>query len=78
MQRTDIGLYLVTSIGLSIFGIGHTLAIFQAVGKTFLSMQLLIRLTIGEVISSNNGFIQRIGMSSSPLNSRFLFQVRFS
>ena len=78
MQRTDIGLYLVTSIGLSVFGIGHTLAIFQAVGKTFLSMQLLIRLTIGEVISSNNGFIQRIGMSSSPLNSRFLFQVRFS
>ena len=75
MQRTDIGLYLVTSIGLSVFGIGHTLAIFQAVGKTFLSMQLLIRLTIGEVISSNNGFIQRIGMSSSPLNSRFLFQV---
>ena len=57
MQRTDIGLYLVTSIGLSIFGIGHTLAIFQAVGKTFLSMQLLIILTNGEVISSTTGFI---------------------
>ena len=51
MQRADIGLYLVTSIGLSIFGIGHTLAIFQAVGKTFLPMQLLIILTIGEEIS---------------------------
>ena len=57
MQRTDIGMYLVTSIGLSIFGIGHTLAIFQAVGKTFLSMQLLIILTIGEMISSITGFI---------------------
>ena len=57
MQRTDICLYLVTSIGLSIFGTGHTLAIFQAVGKTFLSMQLLIILTIVEVISSTTGFI---------------------
>ena len=26
MQRIDIGLYLVTSIGLSSFGTGHTLA----------------------------------------------------
>ena len=59
MQRTDIGLYLETSIGLSVFGIEHTLATFQAVGKTFLLMQLLIILTISEVI----------------LNSRFLFQV---
>ena len=33
MQRTDIGLYLVTSLGLSISGIGHTLATFQDVGK---------------------------------------------
>ena len=57
MQRTDIGLYLVTSIGLSIFGIGHTLATSKAVGKTFLSMQLLVILTIGEVISSTTGFI---------------------
>ena len=57
MQRTNIGLYSVTSLGLSIFGIGHTLATFQAVGKTFLSMQLLIILTIGEVISSTTGFI---------------------
>ena len=57
MQRTDIGLYLVTSIGLSIFGIGHTLNTFQAVEKTFLSIQLLIILTIGEVISSTSGFI---------------------
>ena len=57
MQRTDIGLYLVTSIGLSIFGIGHTLATFQAVGKKFLSMQLLIISTIDEVISSTTGFI---------------------
>ena len=57
MQRTDIGLYLVKSIGLSIFGIGHTLATLQAVGETFLSMQLLIMLTIGEVISSTTGFI---------------------
>ena len=50
MQRTDIGLYLATSIGLSIFGTEHTHATFQAVGKTFLSMQLWIILTIGEVI----------------------------
>ena len=57
MQRTDIGLYLVTPTGLSIFGIGHTLTTFQAVGKTFLSMLLLIILTIGEVISSTTGFI---------------------
>ena len=57
MQRTDIGLYLVTSIGLSIFGIGYTLAIFQALGKSFLSMQLMIILTTGEVISSTTGFI---------------------
>ena len=57
MQRTDIGMYLVTSIGLSIFGIGHTLAIFQAVGKTLLSMQLLIIFTTGEAISSTTGFI---------------------
>ena len=42
---------------LSIFGIGHTLATFQAVGKTFLLMQLLIILTIGEVILSTAGFI---------------------
>ena len=47
MKRTDIGLYLVTSTGLSIFGIGHTLATFQTVGKTFLLMQLLIILTVG-------------------------------
>ena len=57
MQRTDIGLYLVTSIGSSIFGIGHTLGIFEAVGKTLLSMQLLIIFIIGEAISSTNGFI---------------------
>ena len=37
MQRTDIGLYLVTPTGLSIFGIGHTLTTFQAVGKTFIN-----------------------------------------
>ena len=57
MQRTNIGLSLVASIGLSIFAIGYTLAIFQAVGKAFLSMQLLIILTIGEMISSTTGFI---------------------
>ena len=51
--------YLKTSIGLSIFGIGHTLATFQAVGKMFLFVQLLSILTIGEVI----------------LNSRLLIQV---
>ena len=33
MQRTDIGLYSVTSLGLSVFGIGHTLATFQTVRK---------------------------------------------
>ena len=57
MQRIDFGLYLVTYIGLSFFGIGHTFATFQAVQKTILSMQLLIILTIGEVISSAIGFI---------------------
>ena len=48
MQRTDIGLYMGASIGLSVFGVGHTLTTFQAVGKKFLSMQLLIILTINE------------------------------
>ena len=57
MQRIDFGLYLVTYIGLSFFGIGHTFATFQAVQKMILSMQLLIILTIGEVISSAIGFI---------------------
>ena len=39
MQRTDIGLYLVKSLGLSIFGVRHILATLQAVGETFLSIQ---------------------------------------
>ena len=63
MQRIDIGLYLVTSIGLSSFVIGHTLATFQAVGKMFLLIQLLIILTIGKMISCRH----------HPLNSRFVF-----
>ena len=63
MQRIDIGLYLVTSIGLSSFGTGHTLATFQDVGKMFLLIQLLIILTTGEVISCRH----------HPLNSRFVF-----
>ena len=71
MQRINIGLYLVTSIRLTIFGTGHTLATFQAVGKTFLLMQLLIILTIGGVISSTTGFCIENRDRRHPLNNPF-------
>ena len=58
MQKTDVGLF-ENIYRIINFGIGHTLATFQAVGKMFLFVQLLSILTIGEVI----------------LNSRLLIQV---
>ena len=53
-------------IGLSILGIGQTLAAFQLSGNISLSFDELMIFTIGEVISSATG------MLSKPLEQSFL------
>ena len=49
-DKIDIGRKSLTVTGLSIFGIGHTRATFQLSGKIFLSIEVFIMWTIGDVI----------------------------
>ena len=49
-------------IGLSILGTGQTLATFQLLGNISLSIDELIRFTIGEVISSAIGLMNFTGI----------------
>ena len=59
-------------IGLSILGIGQTLAAFQLSENISLSFDELIIFTIGEVISSATGLMNFTGMLSKPLEQSFL------